>query len=151
MPTQEISDYVTGLSSATLAGTEEVYLASDEKTTVNAISQFAVGKVYKAQISQSGTSAPTLVELTNTLGVGALTTNYIATGAYDIQGFGGVLTGLIHVSIDVRGVGYEAYAGVSTSSILSLGTYISGVASNGVLDNVGFNLGSSVITIIKYD
>jgi hypothetical protein len=151
MPTTtEISDYVTGLSSATLTGAEEVYLATDEKATVSDIANFG-GKVWKAQISQSGTSAPTLVELTNTLGVGALTTNYIATGAYDIQGFGGVLTGLIHVSIDVRGVGYEAYAGVSTSSILSLGTYISGVASNGVLDNVGFNLGTSVLTITKYD
>ena len=38
MPTtQEISSYVTGLSSATLAGTEEVYLATDEKTTVQDI------------------------------------------------------------------------------------------------------------------
>jgi len=38
MPTTtEISTYVTGLASATLAGTEEVYLASDEKTTVQAI------------------------------------------------------------------------------------------------------------------
>ena len=38
MPTtQEISSYVTGLASATLTGAEEVYLASDEKTTVQAI------------------------------------------------------------------------------------------------------------------
>ena len=38
MPTtQEISSYVTGLASATLAGTEEVYLATDEKTTTQAI------------------------------------------------------------------------------------------------------------------
>ena len=38
MPTtQEISTYVTGLASATLAGTEEVYLATDEKTTVQDI------------------------------------------------------------------------------------------------------------------
>ena len=38
MPTtQEISDYVTSLASATLAGTEEVYLATDEKTTVQDI------------------------------------------------------------------------------------------------------------------
>ena len=38
MPTtQEISDYVTSLPTATLAGTEEVYLATDEKTTTQAI------------------------------------------------------------------------------------------------------------------
>ena len=38
MPTtQEISDYVTSLPTATLAGTEEVYLATDEKTTVQDI------------------------------------------------------------------------------------------------------------------
>ena len=38
MPTTtEISTYVTSLASATLAGTEEVYLASDEKTTTQAI------------------------------------------------------------------------------------------------------------------
>ena len=41
MPTTtEISTYVTGLASATLTGTEEVYLASDEKTTVKAIASF---------------------------------------------------------------------------------------------------------------
>jgi len=38
MPTTtEISTYVTGLASATLAGTEEVYLATDKKTTTQAI------------------------------------------------------------------------------------------------------------------
>ncbi len=40
MATQELSSYVTGLSSATLAGTDEVYLASDEKTTVQDIADF---------------------------------------------------------------------------------------------------------------
>jgi len=41
MPTTtEISTYVTSLASATLAGTEEVYLASDEKTTVKSIANF---------------------------------------------------------------------------------------------------------------
>jgi hypothetical protein len=41
MPTTtEISDYVTGLSSATLTGAEEVYLATDEKATVSDIANF---------------------------------------------------------------------------------------------------------------
>lgn len=47
MPTtQEISDYVTGLASATLAGTEEVYLATDEKTTTQDIADLNGGMKY---------------------------------------------------------------------------------------------------------
>lgn len=150
MPTQEISDYVTGLSSATLTGAEEVYLATDEKTTVQDIANLN-GKVYKAQISQTGTSAPTLVELVNTLGVGTLTTNYILTGAYDIQGFGGVLTGLIDINITWNNVNDFARVYIATSSILGVSTFTSGVGANGVLDNTGFGLGTCVLTITKYD
>ena len=40
MATQELSDYVNGLSSATLVGTEELYLDTDEKTTVQDIANF---------------------------------------------------------------------------------------------------------------
>jgi hypothetical protein len=57
MPTtQEISTYVTGLASATLAGTEEVYLASDEKTTVNAISTFNNGNIISEFVNDSQSS-----------------------------------------------------------------------------------------------
>jgi hypothetical protein len=56
MPTQEISDYVTGLSSATLTGAEEVYLATDEKTTVNAISTFNNGNIISEFVNDSQTS-----------------------------------------------------------------------------------------------
>ncbi len=57
MPTQEISDYVTGLSSATLTGAEEVYLATDEKTTVNAISTFNNGNIISEFVNDSQASA----------------------------------------------------------------------------------------------
>lgn len=57
MPTtQEISSYVTGLASATLAGTEEVYLATDEKTTVNAISTFNNGNIISEFVNDSQSS-----------------------------------------------------------------------------------------------
>jgi len=154
MPTQEISDYVTGLSSATLAGTEEVYLASDEKTTVNAISQFAVGKVYKAQISQAGTSAPTLVELVNTLGV-TVTPSYGVAGVYTLSGFTGLITGLTEVNITCpdNGVLSAKAGGTVSTDVVAILTYSSGVLSNDVLSNDPSisNFGSSVITIIKYD
>ena len=39
----ELSSYVTGLSSATLTGTEELYLVGDEKTTTQDIANLAAG------------------------------------------------------------------------------------------------------------
>jgi hypothetical protein len=56
MPTQEISDYVTGLSSATLTGAEEVYLATDEKTTVQDIANFNNGNIISEFINDSQAS-----------------------------------------------------------------------------------------------
>ena len=151
MPTQEISDYVTGLSSATLTGAEEVYLATDKKTTVNAISQFAVGKVYKAQISQTGTSAPTLVELVNTLGV-TVTPAYGGVGDYSISGFDSNLSGLIDVSITTGfNESFTTEITCQTSSILNIATYISGASSNDVLSNSGTYIGTCVVTVTKYD
>ena len=43
MATQEISDYVNGLSSATLVGTEELYLDTDEKCTVDELRTYISG------------------------------------------------------------------------------------------------------------
>lgn len=40
MPTQELSAYVNGLPTATLVGTEELYLDIDKKVTVNALKTF---------------------------------------------------------------------------------------------------------------
>jgi hypothetical protein len=154
MPTQEISDYVTGLSSATLTGAEEVYLATDEKTTVNAISQFAGGKVWKAQIDQTGTSAPTLVELVNTLGVTPSGTTYSSIGNYTILGLGSIFTGLIHIAVDIydfTGGDVTASYGIAPGNVLQLRSYQGGVLTDGLFNNAGGAIGSSVITITKYD
>lgn len=149
----ELSSYVTGLASATLTGTEEVYLVGDEKTTTQDIADLGNSniRVWKAQISQTGTSAPTLTTLIDDFGL-TLSTNYILTGAYSINGFGGILTGLIDVNITTRNYGTDtADVYVATSSVLGIATFSSGASANGVLDNSGFNLGTSVITVIKYD
>jgi len=148
--TTEISTYVTSLSSATLDGTEEVYLASNEKTTTQDIANLN-GKVWKAQISQTGTSAPTLVELINTLGVGTLTPAYVGVGIYTISGFGGNLTGLIEVGLSGYLDTFTHIVSSLTSSQLKIETFESAVASNDMLINSGTTVGSSVITIIKYD
>ena len=150
--TQEISSYVTGLASATLAGTEEVYLASDEKTTTQAIADLGNSniKVYKAQISQTGTSAPTLVELVNTLGV-TLTPAYNSVGDYSINGFDSNLVGLIETNLTGFLDTFSSILSSITSSQLRIETFDSGVPANGLLTNSGTTVGSSVLTIIKYD
>lgn len=154
MPTQELSDYVTGLSSAKLTGAEEVYLATDKKTTVNAIRNFSSGRVWKAQIDQTGTSAPTLVELVNTLGVTPSGTTYTSVGDYTILGLGSIFTGLIHITVDI----YDFSTGDITASfqivpgdVLRLRSYKGGVLTDGLFNNAGVAIGSSVITITKYN
>ena len=153
MPTKELSDYVTGLSSATLTGAEEVYLATDKKTTVKDIANLG-GKVWKAQIDQTGTSAPTLVELVNTLGVTPSGTTYTSVGDYTILGLGSIFTGLIHITVDI----YDFNSGDITASfqivpgnVLRLRSYQSGVLRDGLFNNASGAIGSSVITITKYD
>jgi hypothetical protein len=153
MPTTtEISDYVSGLSSATLTGAEEVYLATDEKATVQDIANFG-GKVYKAQIDQTGTSAPTLTELINTLGVTPSGTTYSSTGSYTILGLGAIFTGLIHIQLDIYNVSGDVTAGygVAPGNVLVIKSYQGGVATDALFNNAGGAIGSSVLTITKYD
>ena len=154
MATQELSDYVTGLSTASLDGAKELYLQTDEKTTVGALKVFTTGKVYKAQISQSGTSAPTLTELVNTFGV-IVNSVYNGVGVYSLTGFTGLITGLTEVSITFPNDGINsAFAGGTISTnIVIINTFISGVQANGVLNNDPSitKFGTSVITVTKYD
>lgn len=153
MPTTtEISDYVTGLSSATLTGAEEVYLATDEKATVQDIVNFG-GKVWKAQIDQTGTSAPTLTELINTLGVTPSGTTYSSTGSYTILGLGAIFTGLIHIQLDIYNISGDVTAGygVAPGNVLVIKSYQGGVSTDALFNNAGGAIGSSVLTITKYD
>ena len=154
MATQEISSYVTGLSSATLTGTEEVYLASDEKTTVQDIADLGNSnvKVWSAQITQTGTSAPVLTELINTLGITA-SPAYSAVGVYYIDGFDSNLTGLYKVEavFEFNDTTYSHTILASSSSRLNFATYVSGVATNGLLSSVTSRVGCFTITVTKYD
>jgi hypothetical protein len=149
MPTQEISDYVTGLSSATLTGAEEVYLATDEKTTVQDILNLG-GKVWKAQIAQSGTDAPYLNVLENTLGV-TVVPSYSSVGSYLLSGFDSKLTDNTCTSMVVSLVNdddYYTWLRASTS-IIAIGTSNAGVLADDVLDLGRWR--ESTITVTKYD
>ena len=151
MPTQEISDYVTGLSSATLTGAEEVYLATDEKTTVNAISQFAVGKVWKCFITQTGTSAPVITVVNNTLGAGTITSTYNGLGDYTLSGFGTAIT--VNTTVE-RSFNIASYLNTGSAIRLdadSIGVYTmaSGTNADGILDPSYPYV--NIITVTKYD
>jgi hypothetical protein len=150
MATQELSDYVTGLSTASLDGAKELYLQTDEKTTVGALKVFTTGKVYKAQISQSGTSAPTLNVLVDDFGL-TLSPSYTGVGVYEISGFATNLTGLIETNLTTYSNTASHILSSLSSSILKIETFDSGVATNGMLINSGTSVGSSVLTIVKYD
>jgi hypothetical protein len=108
-------------------------------------------KIWKAQIEQTGTSAPVLTVLVNTLGV-TVTSNYIGVGEYEIDGFAHNLAGLIDINLTT---GYDrTYLNaltIQTSSILDIKSYISGTLSNNVFNNSGANLGTCILTITKYD
>ena len=145
----ELSTYVNSLGSATLVGADVLYLADDEKTTAQAVANLN-GLIYKAQISQTGTGAPTLVELINTLGVGTLTPSYTGVGDYEITGFTALTTGLLERNITSPQPS-EVNMFILNPTTIRITTDLAGVATNGVLTNSGTNVGSSVITIIKYD
>ena len=90
-------------------------------------------KVWKAIILQSGTSAPVLTVVENTLGV-TVVSSYSVVGGYGLSGFAGLLTGNISISMDFQ-LSYLEHSRclVNTSSLLSLSTYLSGVLANDVL------------------
>jgi len=147
----ELSDYVTSLSSATLTGTEEVYLVGDEKTTTQAIAEFTGGKVWKCFITQTGTSAPVVTVLINTLGAGTITSTYDSTGYYTLSGFGTSLTS--STSIEAR---FEIPSYLNTGGAVRIDadsfavyTQASGTNTDDILD-VTFPY-AYTITVTKYD
>lgn len=132
-------------------------------TTVNQESELSINNetlpteesseplIYKAQISQTGTNAPTLTTIINTLNVD-LTPSYNSTGNYNITGWDGNLTGLIEINL-TSNKGYDETVEFQcvTNSLFNLKTYIGGTLSNDVLKNSGIYVGSSILTVIKYD
>ena len=101
--------------------------------------------IWKALITQSGTSAPTLTVVENTLGVTAVS-NYVSTGVYTISGLSGNLTGNIEIHDNLVSVdeNHTLSVGIVDVNTLFLGTNNSGVSSDGLLTT-----GSS-ITVYKY-
>ncbi len=109
-------------------------------------------KVWSVQIGQSGTSAPTIVGLINTLDV-TITPSYGVAGGYVLNGFDSKLTGLWKLEYSINDIDYTSthsfLIGAPTSSQLTIATYIGGVQSNGVLPSSPSY--KSTITITKYD
>lgn len=104
--------------------------------------------IWKALITQSGTSAPTLTIVENTLGV-TITPSRVSIGFYELSGFAGNLTAgncEIHSNFNHIGDEWFMQQEATTDSILSVVTYEMGT---GVMDDILNGVGNS-ITIYVY-
>ena len=101
--------------------------------------------IWKALITQSGTSAPTLTIVENTLGITAVP-SYVGVGGFLIAGFAGNLIGDIEIHKNMVTGDFADYfsVGIADVNTLFLETGDSGVPTNGLLTT-----GSS-ITVYKY-
>lgn len=107
---------------------------------------------WKAQIGQTGTSAPTLNVVANTLGVTAVPSR-TAVGVYNISGFNSNLTGnwevVINFNFNDTAFTKSYTVTASTSSVLNFATYVSGTYTDGVIQSS--TTAYYTITINKYD
>lgn len=104
--------------------------------------------IWKALITQSGTSAPTLTVVENTLGV-TITPLRVSQGIYTLSGFAGNLTvGNCEIHSNFNHIGDEWFMQqeATTDSVLSVVTYEMGT---GVLDGILNGIGNS-ITVYVY-
>ncbi len=123
----------------TLDGTEDVEIVKDaltKRTSTQAIADLATGgiKIWRGLITQTGTSAPTAIELENTLG-GTISFTYISTGIYTIEGTGLFTTNKTFVTPKwetLRQGSNYATVSVQTSNTnqLSLNSYLNGAAGD---------------------
>jgi len=124
----------------TLDGTEDIEIVKDaltKRTSTQAIADLASGvsyKIWRGLISQTGTSAPTAIELENTLG-GTITFTYISTGVYSIEGTGLFTTDKTFVTPKWETLRQSTnYATVSAvtanTNQLSLNSYLNGSAAD---------------------
>lgn len=135
MPTQELSAYVNGLSTATLAGTEELYLDTDEKVTVNALKTFIVGTttIWKGIIVQVSTTDPTATVLQNTIGTTTLAR--VGVGDYELT-CTGVFTSATKVFISaspLKTITTEVRVYRDNVNVVKIKTYSSGVLADALL------------------
>lgn len=99
--------------------------------------------MWKAQIAQTGTSAPVIVsEFVNTLGVMVVPT-YSVVGAFGFSGFAGLLVGNVEIEHNFQ-LSYleHSISLLTTPSLITLATYSSGVLANDVI------VGTTVIRTI---
>ena len=106
-------------------------------------------KIWKAQITQTGTNAPVLTVLVNTLGV-TVTTAYADVGEYLLNGFDLNLTGLTAVEITNANINGLIYLAVNTTSQIQVSVMNYGLSPNDDLINTAYQL-SQIITVTKYD
>jgi len=105
-------------------------------------------KTWKALITQTGTSAPVLTVVENSLGV-TITPAYVSAGIYTLSGFAGNLVINqcdIHNSYNHIGDQWQMQLQASTDSVLTIGTYEVGT---GYINNALVDVGNS-ITINVY-
>jgi hypothetical protein len=108
-------------------------------------------KQWKAQIAQTGTNAPVLTILVNTLGV-TVTSHYDGVGDYHLEGFDGNLTGLCEILMSRDRVINTGIMDIfnSSTSIIDINTYDGGYnPSNNIFDPAGVLI--HTITVTKYD
>jgi hypothetical protein len=125
-----------------------VYTRDATGIIINSISKRGV---WKAKIDQTGTTAPTLTVLIDTIGL-TITPNYAGVGGYTLTGFSGILTGNIEVSlISNIPAGEYAISQVADVNTLLIETgdnatsTVNAVIKNAVLDTVG-----NTITVTQY-
>ena len=130
----------------------EFYLNTDTGITYtrnNGIISLSDGRksqiVWKALITQTGTSAPVLTIIENSLGV-TITPNYIGVGTYTLTGFATLITGNYEINANyiINGTGLEFLTFDASTSQITIATIEGGVNTNGLI------LAGSSITVTIY-
>jgi hypothetical protein len=130
----------------------EFYLDTDTGLTYTrngSVIQMSDGRksqqIWKALITQTGTNAPVLTVIENSLGITAVP-NYLGVGGYTISGFAGnLVTPLeVHANLPLGSLVYQCGFGIADANTLFFDSQNTGVAANGVL------VAGCSVTIIKY-
>jgi len=102
--------------------------------------------VWKALVTQSGTNAPVLVVVENSLNV-TVVSGYTGVGSYTLSGFDSNLTSAIDLHGNINSTQSEVFMNLVafTSSSIVMNTSTLGAVADDVLDTIG-----SSITVTKY-
>lgn len=149
------SDHRNGDWIATDIYEGEFYMDTDTGivyTSNNGIITLSNGKprqlVWKALITQTGTNAPVLTVVENSLGV-TITPSYVSVGVYDLSGFAGnLVVNTVEIQHAFNHIVEDWYINKepTSDSVLRITTIEMGT---GVLDGVLDSIGNS-ITVTKY-